>query len=82
VGQCRATDDPVPCSQDLTSGYAGSCEAACAGAAGIAGTGGIEPGTMNAYDGDELATGKLGDLRATITLDHLVDAQGQTIAGR
>ena len=80
IQQCHATGDPVACDRGLVAGYAARCEAACASAAGIAGTGAIDLGRLGAYDGDDLAAGKLGDLTARVVLDHLVDPQRQPIA--
>jgi hypothetical protein len=82
IQQCRASGDPVACDDGLVSGYAARCEAACGTAVGIAGTGAIDLGKLGAYDGAELAAGKLGDLTARVVLDHLVDAQRQPIAIR
>jgi hypothetical protein len=57
-----------------------ACQARCATAAGIAGAGTVSQGTLQSYDGDDLATGKLGDVEAAIVLDHLVDAQHRPLA--
>ena len=75
VAHCETTADPQACAGPVEGGAAGACEATCSAAGWIAGTGEVQTGTMNAYDGDDLELGKLGDLAAPIVLDHLLDAQ-------
>jgi hypothetical protein len=80
IDRCHSAGDPRTCDSGLVGGFAAVCEATCATAAGIAGPGTVNAGTMQAYGGDDLETGKLGDVEAAIVLDHLVDAQRRPLA--
>nr|HEX4313789.1 hypothetical protein [Kofleriaceae bacterium] len=74
IARCATTPDPAACAGPVAGGAAGACEARCATAGFIGGTGSVQDGTMQAYDGDDLELGKLGDVTAPIVLDRLLDA--------
>ncbi len=78
--QCMGTSSDQPaCRGEREPEIAVACEATCADAASIAGYGDVNQSTLPAADADQLQDGELGDVEATIILDHLVDSANQTI---
>lgn len=69
--RCSGVGDRAECRGGIEPGIAGSCYQACSQAQRVTGTGTLNIGTLPSLSGDELASGRLGDLEANIVLDRV-----------
>jgi hypothetical protein len=69
--RCSGVGDRAECRGGIEPGVAGSCYQACSQAQRVTGVGQLNIGTLPSLSGDDLATGRLGDLEANIVLDRV-----------
>jgi hypothetical protein len=73
--RCQQSSDQAGCRVPIATSMARRCAATClSSASGIIGRGWLDGTTISSVDGADLMVGKIGDIRAHLTFDQMIDA--------